>query len=81
MNDKFIEFIKLIDKLIKFPNMTLTEKETELIKEMLTQILESNPNYGPQTKRVFKAMLDAAKHPTELAIELQVYIATHNVAL
>lgn len=81
MNDKFIEFVKLIDKLLKFPNMTLSEKETELIKEMLAQILENNQNYGPQTKQVFRTMLDAAKHPTELAIELQVYIATHNVAL
>ena len=47
MNDKFIEFIQLLDKLIKFPNMTLSEKETELIKEILAQILENNPNYGP----------------------------------
>lgn len=81
MNDKFIEFISLIDKLLKFPNMTLSEKETELIKEMLAQILENNPNYGPQTKRVFKSMLDAAKHPMELAVKLQAYIATHNVTL
>ena len=81
MNDKFIDFIKLLEKLTKFPNMTLSEKETELIKEMLAQILENNPNYGPQTKTVFKAMLDAAKHPMDLAIELQSYIATHNVSL
>ncbi len=81
MDDKFVEFIKLIDKLIKFPNMTLSEKETELIKEMLAQILENNPNYGPQTKKVFKAMLDAATHPMELARELQAYISTHNVML
>ena len=81
MNDKFIEFIKLIDKLLKFPNMTLSEKETELIKEMLAQILENNPNYGPQTKQVFRAMLDVAKHPMDLAVELQSYIATHNVSL
>ena len=81
LNDKFIEFIQLLDKLIKFPNMTLSEKETELIKEILAQILENNPNYGPQTKRVFKAMLDAAKHPMDLAVELQAYIATHNVML
>lgn len=78
---EFIEFIQLLDKLIKFPNMTLSEKETELIKEMLAQILENSPNYGPQTKRVFKTMLDAAKHPMELAVELQAYIATHNVML
>ena len=81
MNDKFIEFIKLIDKLLKIPNMTLSEKEAKLIKEMLAHILENNPNYGPQTKRVFKAMLDAAKHPMDLAVELQAYIATHNIAL
>lgn len=81
MNDKFIEFIKLIDKFLKLPNMPLTEKETELIKELLAQILDNNTNYGPQTKRVFKAMLDAAKHPMDLAVELQAYIATHNVAL
>ena len=81
MNDKFIEFIQLLDKLIKFPNMTLSEKETELIKEMLAQILENNPNYGPQTTRVFKSMLDAAKYPMELAAELQAYIATHNILL
>ena len=61
--------------------MTLSEKETELIKEMFAQLLENNPNYGPQTKRVFKAMLDVAKYPTELAVELQAYIATHNVSL
>ena len=81
MEDKFIEFAKLIEKLTKIPNMTLTEKETELIKEILAQILDNNPNYGPQTKRVFMAMLDAAKHPMELAVELQAYIRTHNIAL
>ena len=81
MNDKFIEFIKLIEKLLKIPNMTLSEKETELIKEVLAQILDNNPNYGPQTKKVFKTMLDAAQHPMNLAIELQSYIATHNVSL
>lgn len=81
MNDKFIEFIKLIDKLCRFPNMTISEKETELIKEMLAQIIENNPNYGPQTKCVFRAMLDVAKHPLELAAELQAYILTHNVTL
>ena len=81
MEDKFIESAKLIEKLVKIPNMTLTEKETELIKEMLAQILKNNPNYGPKTKRVFKAMLDAAKHPMELAVELQSYIATHNILL
>lgn len=81
MEDKFIEFAKLIEKLTKIPNMTLTEKETELIKEILAQILDNNPNYGPQTKRVFMAMLDAAKHPMELAVELKAYIRTHNIAL
>lgn len=81
MEDKFIEFAKLIEKLVKIPNMTLTEKETELIKEMLAQLLENNPNYGPQTKQVFKVMLDVAKHPMELAVELQAYIATHNILL
>ena len=48
---------------------------------MLAQIIENNPNYGPQTKRVFKTILDTAKHPMELAVELQAYIATHNVML
>ena len=81
MNDKFIEFIKLIVKLLKIPNMMLSEKETELIKEVLAQILDNNPNYGPQNKKVFKTMLDAAQHPMNLAIELQSYIATHNVSL
>lgn len=81
MDDKFVEFIKLIDKLIKFPGMSISEKETELIKEMLAQILENNPNYGPHTKKAFKAMLDSAKHPMELVKALQVYILTHNVML
>ncbi len=81
MEDKFIEFVKLIDKMMKIPNMTLSEKETELIKEVLAQILENNPYYGPQTKKAFKEMLDAAKHPMGLVIGLQAYIANHNVAL
>lgn len=80
MNDKYIEFVKLLDKLIKLPNMTLSEKEVALIKEMLAQILESNPNYGPHTKQVFKAMLEASNSSTTLAMQLQTYIMTHDIS-
>ena len=77
--DKFLEFLKLIDKLLKFPQMTLSEKETELIKEVLSKILEDNPNYGPKTKRIFKEMLDAANNSYLLYKELEAYIMTNDI--
>ena len=40
-----------------------------------------NQHYGPQTKRAFKAMLDTAKQPMELAVGINAYMATHNVTL
>lgn len=65
--------------MLQFPHMTVSEVETEKIKEVLNQILDSNSNYGPQTKQAFKAMLEAAKSPMNLAVDLEAYITTHDV--
>ncbi len=80
MNDKYADFLKILGKMLRYPQMSLTKEETELIKECLLQILDNNSNYGPQTKRVFKLMLNEAKHPMDLALEVEAYIATHDVA-
>lgn len=80
MNDKYAKFLKILGKMLRYPQMTLTEAETKLIKECLLQILENNPNYGTQTKQVFKSMLNEAKHLMDLALEVEAYIATHDVS-
>ena len=79
MNDKLLEFVKLLRKMLQFPQMTVSETETETIKEVLSQILDSNSNYGPQTKQASKAMLEAAESPMSLAVDLEAYITTHDV--
>ena len=79
MNDKIAEFLKILDKMLKCPYLTLSDTEIELIKEFLAQILDNNPNYGANTKQVFKTMLDETKDPIRLALQLQTYIATHDV--
>lgn len=80
MNDKFAEFLKLLGKMLQFPHMTPTEAETALIKEFLEQVLDNNPNYGPQTKQIFKVMLAEAKSPMSLATEIETYFTTHDVS-
>lgn len=79
MNDKYVEFLRILGKMLQYPQMTITEAETETIKECLLQILDNNPNYGPQTKQVFKTMLKEAKNPMDLVLEVEAYIATHDV--
>ena len=79
MNDKILEFIRVLRKMLQFPEMSISEAETVIIKEGLRQLLDYNPNYGPQTKRDFKAMLEESKSAMTLAGELEAYIATHDV--
>lgn len=79
MADRFAEFIRILRKIIQFPQMTLSEVEAEIINEVLRQLLDNNPNYGPQTKQVFKAMLEGTKKYMDLASEVESYIETHDV--
>ena len=81
MDDKLLDFLKLLDKMLKFPQMSLTEKETILIKAFLSQVLDNNPNYGPHTKQLFKAMLEATTNPIELRTRLIEYITSHDVRI
>ena len=80
MSDKFLEFLKVLDKMLKCPQLTLTEAE-ELIKAFLEQVLDNNPNYGLQTKQAFKAMLDMSNNPFELYAQLITYINSHDIRL
>ncbi len=79
MTDRFAEFMRILGKIIQFPYMTLSEVESEIINEALRQLLDNNPNYGPQTKQTFKAMLERSKNYMNLATEVEAYIATHDV--
>ena len=81
MDDKLLDFLKLLDKMLNFPQMSLTEKETTLIKAFLSQVLDNNPNYGPHTKQVFKAMLEASTNPIELRTQLIQYINLHDIRI
>jgi len=65
--------------MFKCPYLTLSDAEIELIKEFLAQILDNNPNYGSNTKQVFKTMLDESNDPIKLALQLQTYIVTQDV--
>lgn len=79
MRDNFLDFLKVLDKMLKCPQMTLTEAEVELIKTFLEQVLDNNPNYGLQTKQAFKAMLDISNNPFELCAQLITYINSHDI--
>ena len=73
MSDKFLEFLKVLDKMLKCPQLTLTEAEVELIKAFLEQVLD--------TKQAFKAMLDMSNNPFELYAQLITYINSHDIRL
>ena len=75
--DRFIEFMKLMDKVQRFPNMTLTEKETELIKEIAKDNLKYS-NYGPKTKKIFEQILDNEKTIKDVCLKTMTYISTNN---
>ena len=81
MNDKFIDFLKLIEKIILFPNLTLSEQEQELIKKILVQVLDNNPNYGSQTKQAIKKILDTDIDFKTMYLVVLEYIKTHNISL
>ncbi len=80
VNDTITDFLKILEKMLKCPFLTLSDSEIELVKEFLAQVLENNPNYGHNTKQVFKIMLDEANDPIKLALQLQTYIVTHDVS-
>ena len=75
--NRFIEFMKLMDKVQRFPNMTLTEKETELIKEIAKDNLKYS-NYGPKTKKIFEQILDTEKTIKDVCLKTMTYISTNN---
>ncbi len=80
MKDRYSEFLRILGKMLQHSQMTLTEAEKELIKEYLLQILDNNPNFGTQTKQVFKSMVNKEKNPMDLAVEVETYIVTHDVS-
>ena len=77
----FFEMIQLIEKIIKIPRMSFSDREKEIIKEGLLIILENNPNYGSITKRDFKLMLENTDNYFNLYCELEAYAQTHNLSL
>ncbi len=79
INDRITDFLRILEKMFKCPYLTLSDAEIELIKEFLAQILDNNPNYGSNTKQVFKTMLDESNDPIKLALQLQTYIVTQDV--
>ena len=79
MNDNILDFVRVLRKMLQFPQMSISEVETEIIKEGLRQLLDNNSNYGPYTKSAFKAMLEESKSAMNPACELETYMATHDV--
>lgn len=78
-NDKFVEFLKLANKIYTFPNLNLSQQEIEILKEGLKTFLDKLDNYGEITKRVIKEMIDNSQNFEKLFYEIYAYMTTNDI--
>ena len=78
-DDKFIEFLKLLNKIYTFPNLSLSQREIEILKEGLKLSLDKLDNYGETTKKVIKNMIDNSNKFESLFYEVYTYMQTNDI--
>jgi len=59
-------------------NLSFTEKEIKICKELCIKILNENPNYGCKTKKVFESFVKENVHPMLIVRKTYLYMLTNN---
>lgn len=80
MNDNYMKYIELLNKILTNPNISLEKREKELIKELLKDCL-SQTNFGEKTKEIFKTMIEANDDFRKIYFEMQSYAFSNNLYL
>ena len=81
-----VELIKKVDtadeiiEIIKSTNLSLTEKEVELIKLGIKELINNNQNFGDVTKRNFANIVDSKQHPFFIYVSIINYANTHDLS-
>lgn len=60
MDEKYLKYVELLNKILSNPNINLEKQEKELAKELLKDCLNQT-NFGEKTKVIFKTMIDTAE--------------------
>ena len=60
-------------------NLSFTEKEIKIFKELCIKILNESPNYGCKTKKVFESFVKENVHPMLIVRKVYLYMLTNNV--
>ena len=60
-------------------NLSFTEKEIKIFKELCIKILNKNPNYGCKTKKVFESFVKENVHPMLIVRKVYLYMLTNDV--
>ena len=53
MDEKYLKYVELLNKILSNPNINLEKQEKELAKELLKDCLNQT-NFGEKTKVIFK---------------------------
>lgn len=80
MNEKYLKYVELLNKILREPNISLEKQEKELIKELLKDCLNQT-NFGEKTKAIFKTMIDTTEDFRQLYFEMQAYASSNNLYL
>ncbi len=80
MNDNYMKYIELLNKILTNPNISLEKQEKELIKELLKDCLNQT-NFGEKTKEIFKTMIEANDDFRKIYFEMQSYAFSNNLYL
>ena len=80
---RLIEKAETIESLIEIlkSDVSFTKKEVEIMKELIKDKIKSNPNFGPQTKKVFEGIVSSNIHPFLMCEKIIIYGNTHDIRL
>lgn len=80
---RLIEKAETIESLIEIlkSDVSFTKKEVEIMKELIKDKIKSNPNFGPQTKKVFEDIVSSNIHPFHMYEGIIIYGNTHDIRL
>lgn len=80
---RLIEKAETIESLMEIlkSNVSFTRKEVEMMKELIKDKIKNNPNFGPQTKKVFEGIVSSNIRPLRMYEEIIIYGNTHDIRL
>ena len=80
MDEKYLKYVELLNKILSNPNINLEKQEKELAKELLKDCLNQT-NFGEKTKVIFKTMIDTDEDFRQLYFEMHAYASSNNLYL